>query len=224
LGAFEEAAHMMITARISNLENDPWEPVLGPDINPVDADTWQALNTPAGLVLSMMSTQPYGGWLAKRVSPLVFAAPRILFGYTMMIDDATPLIAQVAETDTKITDDQGWTYDLSAQWNIANGWMFQVDNQDWTWIDTGIQIPAPAPLEDNRIEIEYQIDYQTHTSSIVSVSADGERYAIDPEFHHIRARQVGWARNEIVSQLQQCNNATPGGYSLRFREIGYLLG
>jgi hypothetical protein len=139
-----------------------------------------------------------------------------------MIDDATPVIAQVIETDAKITDCMGWTYDLSAQFNIARDWLFQVDDEQWTWMDTNVTIPPLEPLQPAQVLIEYELDYAAHKSAILAIEVDDRCYRLDPVLW-IPARQIGWDKSEIVTQLQQVNNAFPGGYGLRFSKIGYRL-
>lgn len=216
----------MISATISKLELERWTAEVGPTINDPAAENFQIVQMGDALSLVMCSSIPYSGWLAKQVSPLIFPARRIRFHYSMMIDDATIMCAQVAETDAKITDPQGWTYDLSAQWEMrksAPGWMFQIDDADWTWTDTGIVIPPAMPYEAQEYEIEYELDYEQRASAIVAVRAGFERHEVEESLWWIPARQVGWKAGEIVTQLQQCNDSRPGGYTLRFSQISYTL-
>lgn len=206
---------------IGNLELKEWTDVVGLDINDPPADNYGIVQTSDSLNLIMCSSKPYSGWLAKHVESLPVFASSITFHYRMMIDECIAC-AQVVETDTKLTDDEGWTYDLSAQWNVANDWMFQVDNEHWTWEDSGVRIESPLPYHPADFKIEYLLDYNDKNSSIPAVWAFGSRYPL-PHPPWIPAKHVGWANDEIVTQLQQCNNAQPGGYTLRFAEIGYVL-
>lgn len=212
-----------------NLEDEFWEPKVGLDINDPIADAYSIVKTPAGLVLIMNCFKAYGGWLAKNISKLLFPSQRITMFYTLMIDDATPVAAQVIETDAKITDEDGWTYDLSAQFNLAKGWMFEIDKfnpekDDWDWVETGIHVAPLRPLTPTLVKIAYELNYEgKKSSSILSVTVGDLIYDVDPKFHNVPARQVGWAPKEIVTQLQQCNNHMPGGYGLRFDEIGYAF-
>lgn len=213
---------------LTDLESDAWEPIVGPTINPKDADAYQALNTPNGLVLTMLCSSDYGGWLAKHVAPLLVEAQTIVFGYSMMIDDAGAVVGHVAETDSKITDRNGITYDLSAQWVNSlddDYWKFEVDNENWTWAPTDIRTQFEPGIE-YEIKIEYQIDYAHQRSAIIAVTVDAvtmdkERFVCGTP--SIPGRPEGWAPSEIVTQLQQCNNSRPGGYSLRFDKISYAL-
>jgi hypothetical protein len=211
---------------ITELEKEKWTPEVGLDINDPIADNYRIVQTNDALSLVMCSSPSYSGWLAKQVSPLVVAARKIRFQYTLMIDDATVECGQVAETDSKITDSEGYTYDLSAQWEMvkaAPGWMFQIDNADWTWTDTGIVIPAAAPYEQLEIEIESALDYEQKVSAVKAVCVNSKRYEVPEGLWWIPAKQCGWAPSEIVSQMQQCNRGEPGGYTLRFWRIGYAL-
>jgi hypothetical protein len=230
--------------RIVELENELWTAEVGPDINDPAATAYSIVHTPAGLCLLMNSDVPYGGWLAKNVVPLLAKARSVTFCYTLTIDDATLVAAQVAETDFKLTDDEGWTYDLSAQWLMAkerNGqpvsdWILQVDEEVtiedggegedgwmWKWRDTNVTIAPFEPQVPVRVEIEALIDYEHKNSSILSVTVEGMCYPIEPAYT-LKARETeGWAPMELVAQLQQCNNHMPGGYELRFNAIGYEL-
>jgi hypothetical protein len=216
----------MIRAQILELEHEQWTAEVGPDINEPAAENYRIAQANDGLSLVMCSSKAYSGWLAKQVSPLVLESARIKFHYAMMTDDATRICAQVAETDAKITDSQGWTYDLSAQWEMvksAEGWMFQIDDADWKWTDAGIVIPAARAYDAQEFAIHYRLDYQQKASAIVSVEVDNEGFEVPESLWWIPARQAGWAPSQIVTQLQQCNRGEPGGYTLRFSNIGYLL-
>jgi hypothetical protein len=215
-----------------NLENERWTAEVGLDINNPIADQYSIVQTNGALSLVMCNTVAYGGWLAKQVSPLLAQSNRIRFMYTMMIDDCTLACAQVAETDSKITDRDRWTYDGSAQWEMQKakpGWMFQrdkyVENPDgswkWTWDDTEVIIPPPAPYECVNYIIEHELDYEAKRYRMASVEVDRVCYEL-PELW-IPAKQVGWEPSQIVTQLQQCNNSQPGGYTLRFPSVAYTL-
>jgi hypothetical protein len=215
----------MLSIRLINLEREKWTEEIGPTINEPAAENYGIVQTEGAISLVMCSSLPYSGWLAKQVSDLPFRATKIRFDYSMMVDDATKVCAQVAETDAKITDDEGFTYDLSAQWEtakVAPEWMFQVDNEEWTWTDTGIVVPASVSYESRAYSIEYLLDYESKRSAIAAVSVDGERF--ETECRYISARQEGWQKSSIVTQLQQCNNSQAGGYTLRFAGVGYDFG
>ena len=209
-----------LTATLSGIEAGPWTSVTGPSINPQAADWYDAQALPASVLLSMYSSKPYGAVLWKNVQPLPWQAANITLCYSLRTDTATGIYGQVCETDMKITDAVGWTYDGSFQWNIAAGWQAQVGNP---WFNLGFQIPAPIPgLWDDSIRIHYQIDYAAHTIAVVGVDAAGTSY-VPTKVTPIAAKQAGWAPSQIVTQLQLCNNAKPGAYSLEFGKIGYVF-
>lgn len=212
---------MQITASITNLETlDGWSKVVGPSINPTAPDGYEIVQVPGGLKLFCCGPK-YSGWLAKHVSPLVYPFTEITFRYTLTIDDATLACAQVIETDTKITDAAGYTYDLSAQWNLAENWMFQVDSAEGHWTDTGIQISALTPNTPVDVSIAYKLDYAAKTSSIGWVSVGSKVYPVPAALGGIAAKQVGWGPSGVVTQLQQCINGKEGAYALTFSSIEY---
>lgn len=207
---------------VTGLEHKEWTAEVGPDINDPPASGYSMVKSDVGLSLVVTSIPPYGGWLAKHVEPLLVPARYIRFHFQMMIDVATLAAAQVAEVDSKFTDVAGWTYDCSAQFNIAKDWMFQVDDP---WKDTGIQIEPLRPYEWTSFTIDYVIDYEGHTSSVVALTVGEEFYAVAESLWNIPAVQAGWSPDDgIVTQLQQVTNHLPnGGYTLLFRDVGYVL-
>lgn len=205
-----------VQTTIGPLDQTLWSEEWSPSINPTEATTYGHLQTPNGLIMQMFSKVPWGGWLLKNVQPLILKANRIVFAYTLMIDAATLLSAQVIETDAKITDADGWLYDGSCQINIAEGWVVQVGAP---WKDA-VQIDPLVPYVPVRIAIEYALDYVAHTIAVVSVSVGPKTYPIGIT---APAKQSGWARSQIVTQLQQCSTKQPGGYTLRFSTITYVL-
>lgn len=198
-----------------NLENDTWTKETGPSINPVTADNYNIVQGNGALSLIMCSSKPYSGWLAKNVQALPFAAKNFVFSYTVMIDDATLACAQVIETDSKITDADGWTYDCSLQFNLAKGWMIQVGDP---WVDTGIQVVGFPSYEKIPVSIESSVDYANHQSIITRITVDGSAFPVPTTLMQC-AKQESWAPSQIVTQLQQVNNSQPGGYTLRFCDI-----
>lgn len=194
-----------------------WSKNVGPTINPTAPDGYELVQTPGGLRLYCCG-KPYAGWLAKHVAPLYANFTDIPFNYSLVIDDATPLCAQVIETDTKFTDADGWTYDGSFQWNIQQGWVAQTGNP---WQSSAVKIPALMPGAMTYVSLRYALDYVAHTLQVVSVSVNGTVYPINSA--PLPAKQSGWAKSEIVTQLQQCINGKEGAYSVLFPSISYDL-
>lgn len=204
----------MLTCTISQLELGSWTPVTGPTINPITANGFAAVNLPDGLSLYCCGPA-YSGWLAHRIDPLVSEFANVQFSYAVTPDEATNVCAQVIEADFKITDSAGWTYDGSGQWNIAEGWEYQVGNP---WVDTGVKVnPFSGPTA---VIVRAIIDYAAHTLTFKSVSANAQTSKLSAV---IPAQQIGWQPSTIVTQLQQCINGNPGAYGLKFAGIGYEL-
>jgi hypothetical protein len=204
---------------ITGIENTPWTDEWNTSINPVQATAYGHLLTPNGLVLQMISKVPYGGWLCKNVQqwPSSFQQAHITLGYELLIDDATLISAQVIETDTRATAADGSTFCADFQFNIAKGWMIQYGSP---WQDSGVKITPPQPGVVTGVQINYLFDFPNHVVTLLSVNMGSSIYSINKM---MPAKHLGWAANEIVTQLQQCNTGVPGGYTLRFSQIQYSI-
>ena len=206
--------------QINNLElSAGWTENVGSTINPVAPSGYAPVQT-AGQLRLYCCGAAYAGWLAKFVNPLWSLFTTISLQYALSIDDCTAEVAQVIETDTKVTDSAGWTYDLSAQFNIAEGWMFQIGNP---WKDTGIIVSPPASNVWTPVQIDYALNYAARTSSVLAVTVAGKKYLVPTTMQNVPAGQVGWTPNQIVTQLQQCIGAQSSAYSVAFKNINYLL-
>jgi hypothetical protein len=217
---------MSLACTITNLESSTgWTKNVGPTINPVSPSGYDFVQIPDGIRLYCCGPA-YSGWLAKNVSSLLYPFPTISFLYSFQIDDATLQCGQVIETDSKITDAAGNTYDLSAQWNLNEGWMFQIDNAAGSWTDTGIKIGTiPTPNMWVPVQIDYALDFVGLTSSVLAVTVNKVKTLVSPSLQKIPAKKQGWAPSQIVTQLQQVINGTPGGgaYSVKFGSVGYTM-
>lgn len=215
---------MSLSWSLTNLEAGVWTPEWSTDINPVQPSLFQIQQFAGGLQI-FCAGPAYAGALAKGVNPLPMQLPKLTFNYTVTIDPSIQM-AQVIETDTKITDAAGWTYDGSLQFNIAEGWMIQVGDP---WVDTGVKLPLRIGA--NPVSIEYDLDFTAHTIQVQSVSQPQmlsqflSNSAPAPikilSFPVIPAKQMGWTPSEIVTQLQLCTGAKGGCYDLQFSSISY---
>lgn len=197
---------MSLSWSLTNLEAGVWTPEWSTDINPVQPSLFQ-IQQFAGSLQIFCAGSPYAGALAKGVNPLPMQLPKLTFNYAVTIDPSFDM-AQVIETDTKITDAAGWTYDGSLQFNIAEGWMVQVGDP---WVDTGVKLPLRIGA--NSVSIEYDLDFTAHT---IAISMQGEQVSKPSP-----AKQMGWTPSEIVTQLQLCTGAKGGCYDLQFSAISY---
>jgi hypothetical protein len=202
---------------ITGLENAPLERCVGPSINPVPPTGYGFIQTPAGVVLQMWSDVPYGGWLCKSVVTLPVTPTSLTLLYTITIDDCTPLCGQVIETDSRITGPDGWTLPGDFQINIAQGWEIQYGSP---WKKSGVEIAPYVPGVPQSVAIHYTLDWTLHTITLDGMETGGKIYPVGKE---MPGSKMGWEPCEIVSQMQMCNNAKSGGYSLRFSGVGYRL-
>lgn len=193
---------------ITGIESGTLTTNQGPDINSVDPDKFLVQQGSYGAQIFCIG-KPYAGALAAAVNPLVLQSPTITFKYTVTLD-ASIANAQVIETDTKVTDAAGWTYDGSLQFNIIEGWMIQLSNP---WGDTGIKLALKQGA--NPVTIVYALDYTGHTITVKSVNGISLGAKLLP------AQQIGWQKSSIVTQLQLCLGAAGGAYDLIFNGISY---
>lgn len=197
---------MSLSWSLTNLEAGVWTPEWSTDINPVQPSLFQIQQFAGGLQI-FCAGPAYAGALAKGVNSLPAQLPKLTFNYTATIDPSIDM-AQVIETDTKITDTAGWTYDGSLQFNIAEGWMVQVGDP---WVDTGIKLPLR--IGTNPVSIGYDLDFTAHT---IAISMQDEQISKPSP-----AKQMGWTPSGIVTQLQLCTGAKGGCYDLQFSNISY---
>jgi hypothetical protein len=194
---------------ISGLEFGTWGKAQGPSINPVAPTAFQCELVPSGLRVSVEGPA-YAGALVNNAAELPYQSQHISFKFKFKFDEAV-VYGQVSETDMKLTDANGWTYDGSFQLDRSRGWMAQVNNP---WVDTGFKVPV---VQDqwNQMQIDYLLDYAAHTITIVAVN--GTAITQPP----IPAKQVGWDKRKIVTQLQLCTSGQEGEYAITYSAIGY---
>jgi len=189
--------------QLKKMEEGLFKPNWSPDINPVKPDYFAVQQVPSGVQI-FCGGKAYAGQLAAQVNALMSEAQTITFKYTVTLDGSIS-VAQVIETDNKFTDAQGWTYDGSLQWDISKDWMLQVNNP---WVDAGVKMPLKQGP--NEIAIAYKLDYAAHTLTVVSVNDEELMPIVIP------AKEVGWQKSSIVTQLQLCVGAAGGVYDLTF--------
>ncbi len=193
-------------------ESDVWTYQWDKSINPQEAITYAIQPVDDGLDI-VCAGPPFSGALAKHVGRLPYPSTRIVSSYTFRFGSNIKY-GQVVEFDRKFTDAHGWTYNGSTQWNIAQGWEFQIGN----WTNTGI---FGEFVQDawNAVEIEQALDYTAHTLTFVSVAVNGIK-STPINQAPIPATQEGWDINQIVLQAQLCTGEKGGAYGVRFVGIG----
>lgn len=209
-----------------------WSAQWSPSINPVAPSSFLVEPASDGTGLDLWCAgPPYSGALAKLVSPLVYPSPSLQFSYLLWFDESAVGYGQVVETDTKVTDSAGWTYDGSFQFNIAEGspasggiggpsapvsWMTQIGNP---WQDTGVRVGL-VPGQGNLVTVTYKLDYTGHTMTVVGVAV-GQAAMQAIILPAIPAKQLGWQPSQVVTQLQLCVGKSGGAYRVRLGQVGY---
>jgi hypothetical protein len=197
------------TWSIKNLEFGAWTPEWNPSINPTPPKSFEIEPVPSGLRIAVAGIK-YAGALAKNVAVFPYRSSKISFSFRFKFDESMDY-GQVSETDPKITDADGWTYDLSFQLNKSKGWMAQINNP---WVDTGIKVPGVQDVW-NPMKIDWGMDYVAHTSTLLALN--GMPANLPP----IPAKQIGWDRNQIITQLQLCTAGQEGEYEITYADLGY---
>jgi hypothetical protein len=193
-------------------ETDPWTYEWDESINPTPPTIYDIQPVSDGLYISCSGPE-YAGALAKHVGKLPDQTPTIV-SMTRFRFDTSIAYGQVIEIDRKITDAEGWTYDGSTQWNFAKGQAFEVD---CPWVTVDGVVGKFAPDVWNDMEVEQLLDYQQHTLTMRSVTVNGQKWDVG---YVIPAKQAGWAKSEIVTQLQLCTASKGGSYAVRFAGVG----
>jgi hypothetical protein len=203
-----------------NLESDAWSVVTGPTINPISPIAQSVITTSDELRLYTIG-EAYAGWLAKHVAPLLTPSALITFSYLINPDSSATFNAQALETDTRLTDASGWTYNGSCQLNLAEGGMWQVPNPTTgEWFDIGVRTgPLPANTW-TPVTITYSLDYSARLISIVNIQVSGTTHPI-PVPQKLPAKLLGWTASQVVTQLQPCLNSRGGAFSVGFKGIQY---
>jgi hypothetical protein len=184
------------------IEKGVWTVEWSPSINPVKPDYFDHALNPDGSREVFCVGKAFAGALIKNTATLLYPCTNICMSFGVKFGQSLVKAGRVIETDMKITDADGWTYDGSFQFNISEDWMTQTFNP---WVDTGTKQPLVAEKW-NPVVINYKLDYVNRTIAI----NDG---AARP------ASKVGWTPKQIVSQLQLCTNG--GFYSVTFSSLMY---
>lgn len=169
----------------------------------------------------------YCDWLVGALAlPLLPNTGHLALRHRFMVDAGFAQAAQARELDTKITDANGITYNGSSQWNCAEkpgSMSFQVDKAGGGWVDTGIVIPKFAPNVEHVERIEYEFNIAAKTYSVVSIEVDGVLYPLPANLQNLPGKNVGWAKSEILPQMQQDVNTTGGSWEWLVEDLSYEI-
>lgn len=210
----------LYTVSLSQQQKD-WQYVWDPTISPVQATCGFILSTPQGLMLQTAHSLPSkGAWLAKNVAALPIQLPTVSFVYDLMFDGAIAS-ADAQENDMKLTDADGWTYDGSMRTLVRSlNWPVEI----WgPWTSSGGNVPPMAPGQFVNVAQNYYIDYVAHKITFLSIvtTTPLQQYVLSIN-KTFAAKQVGWAKSEIVTQLQP-QTVGSGAYTVTYNNLKYTL-
>lgn len=179
-----ELTPLTLTLTMPSLEQQPWLPRIDQTVNPVAADSIQAINKADRLRVYIGSTKQYGGGLvALQVPvPLVNGLPPSKLAVTWGVMPSDDCVAQnrCYELDAKLvwppapnaTTQVQNVYDGSVQQNLAESGMWQVDGPTHTWQDTGFKTAPLVAGFWNYIEITYAFDFTAKVCSVETISVE----------------------------------------------------
>lgn len=181
---------------------------------------------PEGALLAVTGIAgKYCDWLVGGLAiPLLPNTGRLALRHRFMVDQGFAFAAQARELDTKVTDANGITYNGSSQWDCSQSgalMFFQVDKAGGGWENTGISLPKFAPNVEHQERIEYEFNVSQKTYSVVSIEVDGVVYPLPASLQNLPGKNVGWAKSEILPQLQQDVNTTGGSWQWLVKDLAY---
>lgn len=167
---------------IPNLEQQTWTPRIDSTVNPVLADAIEAVNETDRLRVYIASAKQYGGGLvALQIPvPLINGQPPSNLCVTWGVNPSADCVAmnRCYELDAKLvwppapntTTQVQNVYDGSAQLNLAEGGMWQVDGPTHTWQDTGFKSGPLAAGAWTKIVVDYVFDFTAKTCSVATIA------------------------------------------------------
>lgn len=211
---------MQTYMKVSGLEDSTWAPNVSSSVNPVPATGYTAVDEIDGLRLYEIGPA-YAGVLFSTVillPPLVGKGTATL-SLEVKTDDAGALRSQAQEFDIMLAGPQGEVYNGSEQNNNAEGGHWQINNSLYKWVDEGFN-PGVLPA-DTFVPISFTMAFDTtaQTSAITANLVGTKTFTPTPLV--IPAQQLAWGKNRAVIQMQLDENATPGGYSEKVRNITF---
>lgn len=201
----------------TQLETTPVTVVTGPSINPIPPTIYTPVAASDG-IHTYIGGPAMSGALWKLSRPLLANKGLLNYSFSLLLDAALIQQARALEFDCRVTDANGWTYPLDAQFNLATGW-FQVATgvaaNKIVWQNAvQMDLITGEPF----INLTYSFDTVKHICSVLGVSMVGGLIPTPSALQNQPAVQIGWGKSEIVLQKQMCLNVA-GAMSDRMRNI-----
>lgn len=148
--------------------------------------------------------------------------------YECFLSAADAQFLQVMETDLKavlnpwssgvlIPNVANW----SVQKNLAAGGMWQIDDVNGDWVDTGFN---PGPLSVDTwipVSLRFSVDWSNLKSSVLSIKENGKIGMIPPALQNVSLLPSNWS-TALNTQLQICLSKA-GGVALQYRNVVVTL-
>lgn len=207
----------------TSLEQHPATVVVGPSINPVAPSVYTGQLCADGLHTFLVGAA-YAGALWKIVRATLPNSGKVALTFDWLPDATIFENAQACEFDTRVTDADGYTYELDLQLNLATSRLQVALNGSWT--DAGslpdLETIAHLPIS---VEIQYFFDVVEKKGSILSISFGGAPpQLISSAFQDQSAKQLGWEPNQVVLQKQLDLKGAGGAMMDVMRDISYEWG
>lgn len=145
-------------------------------------------------------------WYPAQLRPILPNSGKVRMSFEATVSGNLGSV-NVRETDLIIVD-QGWKYNMSAQQLRDGDW--EIADKNGNWVKVGFN---PGPIRNglpSRIAIDYAIDTQAHTCSVVEINQDDSTFGVVPSLQKVSAQPSTWQEGAYVQlQLGSMPSALP---------------
>lgn len=189
------------------LETYPATVVNNTSVNAVPADGYLPLLQADGLHTYLIASKPNGGALWKIERGLLPNTGKLSLQFNWLLAAEALLYGRCFEFDTRITDQNGWTYPCDFQFILQSDGLHLyvatgVAAGNITWQDSKIAFPTPVAGVWNALAMAYTFNASARTCSIVSVTSGTQSRLIPSTLQNQPAAQLGWQASQVVLQKQ----------------------
>jgi hypothetical protein len=202
----------------TQLELLPWESHVGANIGGIQPTSYGTRLLPGAREFFTVGGK-YADWLAAVHRPICPNAGYLTLTFELMTDAACPVVAQALEFDTRISL-AGMNYNLSSQFNYAEGGAFQITDKSGSWIDSGWKPGKFTPYIWYPITLAYEFDVAKKAYSYLSAGIGPGAFQIPKQLQGVPAVALAWA-DSCSLQVQQDLAGAGGGYSIFTRNMTY---
>lgn len=209
-----------------------WSTVTGPSIGPVAPNlfTFQQGTTQwlpqAGLISVTGVPGKYADGMLKYSHVLPANTGHLIMTANFALDADSLINAQALELGTKITDENGITYNGQIQFDYSTSpteMVLDVVNKDYTWTRTRLSLPKFVPNTEYEVNITYGFDTVSRTISVLSVSINGVVYVTPADLIDLPGQNLGWGKNQMVAGFQPDVNTKGGSFQWMLYEVNWAV-